>query len=230
MTALAEAIGILDGLDPSDVAGCLTTTKVPDAPTPADAFRALLDANGLDGSLVPITRREQLDFANACRSVEQRRGTGTNKGERVTVGEVLTNAAESVYQVTREVVDAQNRVIDHEKGMTLVFDPAKPADPIAVQMLDPSHQSALQHLADLIRARYFAMRGTLPGAKVRAILREMFKRMKATRWSSANSVWFVPAEHADKMRELLGAEVESAEVALSLVDQQLLAMWARVKK
>jgi hypothetical protein len=311
MTALADAKHQLDGIDPDLVAGFITTTKVPDIPTPADTFRRLLDQEGLDGSLVPNKRREADDFANACRAVETRRGKAA-KGERVAVGEVLTNQAESIYQITREVVDAQNKVIDHEKAMKVVLDNARPTDPLRFELLDPSHEHALKPLEDQIRARFFALRGTLPGAKVRAILRELFKQMNATRWSSANSVWFVAPQHADKleaiervlagaygadaefdlgpilntkavrerikgkvgqhvsadatklmadiaeklqgdgdvrpgtfelvngrarelrehadqMRELLGVEVETADEALKLVDQQLLAMWGRVK-
>lgn len=200
MTALADAVGILAELDPADVAGCLTSTKVPDQPTPADAFRTRLIAEGFDGSLVPAKRREALDFANACRSIETRRGAA--KGERVAVGEVLTNSTETVYQITREIVDAQNRVIDHAKGMRVVLRPdaaLTATDPITTSLFDDSHALSLKHLEDQIRARYFALRGTLPGAKVRAILRELFKGMSATRWSSANSVWFVPTEHATKL-------------------------------
>lgn len=202
MTALSDAVSILDGLDPEHVAGCLTTSKVPDAVTDLEGFRTLMQANGLDDSLVPPKRREVDDFAFACRSVETRRGK-VLKGERVSVGEVVTNAAESVYQITHEQVDAQNRVINHPKAMRVVYDKTQsPADPIRVEPMEPSHYEALKHLEDAIRARFFALRGTLPGSKVRAILRELFKQMNATRWSSANSVWFVPKEHAGTLEAI----------------------------
>jgi hypothetical protein len=202
--ALTEALEILEGLDPAHVAGTLTNTRVPDAPVNLEQLRALMTAEGLDTSMLPAPKTPRPaahDFALACRAVETRRGKRGRTGERVAVGEVVTNASESVYQITREVVDETNRVIDHKKGMRVVLakQQTTSADPISVEPFAQEHYDHLRHLEAEIRLRFDALRGTVPGSKVRAILREQFRRMHATRWSTTNSVWFVPLEHAGEL-------------------------------
>lgn len=194
---LTQTLEILEGLDPADVAGLLTNTRVPDAPCDVEQLRSLMLAEGLDTSALPAPAKPRpavFDFAIACRSVETKRGKRGRRGERVAVGEVVTNDAESVYQVTRELVDADNRVIDHEKGMRVVYDKAMQPDPIRVEPFALEHYEVLKHLEDEIRMRFFALRGTIPGSKVREIVRKQFKAMSATRWSTTNSVWFAPTE------------------------------------
>lgn len=194
---LSQAIEILEGLDPADIAGTLTNTRVPDAPCDVEQLRALMLAEGLDTSALPAPAKPRspvLDFQIACRSVETKRGRSV-KGERVNVGEVVTNDAESVYQITRELVDADNRVIDHKKGMRVVYDKTQ-ADPIHVEPFAQEHYEHLKHLEADIRARFMSLRGTIPGSKVREIVRKQFKAIGATRWSSTNSVWFAAIEHA----------------------------------
>src|SRR4051812_17851546 len=184
--ALTQALEILEGLDPAHVAGTLTNTRVPDAPVNLEQLRALMTAEGLDTTMLPAPktpRAPALDFALACRAVETRRGKRGRTGERVAVGEVVTNATESVYQITREVVDEANRVIDHKKGMRVVYvKDVLATDPIHVEPFAQEHYEHLKHLEAEIRLRFDALRGTIPGSKIRAILREQFRRMQATRW------------------------------------------------
>lgn len=200
MTAtFTQALEILEGLDPADVAGLLSNTRVPDSPCDVEQLRSLMTAEGLDTSMLPkvkTPRSPVFDFAIACRSVETKRGKRGRTGERVAVGEVVTNGDESVYQVTRELVDTQNRVIDHRKGMRVVYDKAfADSDPIRVEPFTAEHYDSIKHLEDEIRARFMALRGTIPGSKVREIVRKQFRLLGATRWSTTNSVWFVPTEH-----------------------------------
>lgn len=201
MTTVQEVRDALAGLDPAHVAGLLTMTRVPDAPTDLEQLRALMAAEGLDTSGLPAKRSATFDFSLACRAVESKRGRA-RKGERVTVGEVVTNDAESVYQVTAEEVDEANRVINHPKAMRMVFDKAFPTDPIRVEPIDPAHYEALRHLESEIRLRYAALRGTVPGSKLREIVRDEFKAMNATRWSTGSSAWFVPKEHNERLRSI----------------------------
>jgi ElaB/YqjD/DUF883 family membrane-anchored ribosome-binding protein len=204
MTTLTEVLDFLEGLDPADCAGTLTTISSPDTPVPLDKLRVLMQVNGLDDTLVPPKRAEVFDFANACRSVETKRGK--TKGERVSVGEVVTNGVESVYQVTREQVDEQGRKIDHPKAMRVVYDKGYAAqagvDPIRVEPMEADHYQALAHLEAEIRVRFSALRGTVPGSKVRAIVRELMRRMNATRWSRSQSIWFAPIERSSDLHAI----------------------------
>lgn len=201
MTAVMEARNALAGLDPAHVSGLLTTTRIPDAPIELEKLRALMAAEGLDTSGLPAKRSRVHDFSLACRAVESKRGR-VRKGERVTVGEAVANASESVYQITREEVDEDNRVIHHPKAMRMVYDKSAAGDPIRVEPLDPTHYEALKHLEHEVRLRFSALNGTLPGPKVRELVRDQFKAMNATRWSSGSSVWFVPKEHNDRLHAL----------------------------
>jgi hypothetical protein len=187
-------------------AGVLVTTSVPDRPIDGEYLRALLKQRGLDDSLVPESKKisEVHAFQNACRSVETRRGASA-KGKRTTVavGEVVTNGAESVYQITAEVRDEVNRVIEHPKAMRIVYDKAFAGpgnDPIHVEELDPNYAQALKPLADQIQLRFDALRGRLQGAKVREILRAQFRTMFAPRW--ANATYFVDLAHVDKLEAM----------------------------
>src|SRR4051812_13034556 len=110
----------LRDVPPELCAGVLVTTSVPDRPIDPEQLRKLLLAHNLDDALVPERKKisEVHAFQNACRSVETRRGSKA-KGSTTTVavGEVVTNATESVYQITAEVRDEQMLVIEHPKAM-----------------------------------------------------------------------------------------------------------------
>jgi hypothetical protein len=217
MAALGATIDTLQDVPGDLIAGVLVTTSVPDRAIDGEVLRALLKARGLDDSLVPEPKRisEVHAFQNACRSVESRRGASA-KGTRTTVavGEVVTNGAESVYQITAEVRDAGNRVIEHPKAMRIVYDKSLAGHaPITVEALEVNYAEALKPLADKIQLTFDALRGRLQGAKVREILRAQFRAMHAPRW--ANSVYFVDIKHmaalesmASVLAELYGGDAK----------------------
>src|SRR3954465_7404954 len=172
-------------------AGVLVTTSVPDRAVDGEQLRTLLLAHGLDDQLVPERKKinEVHAFQNACRSVETRRGSkAKGRTTTVAVGEVVTNATESVYQITAEVRDEKELVIEHPKAMRIRYQKAHAAA-IVVDDLEPAYAEALRPLADMIQLRFDAMRGRLTGAKVREILRAQFRGMHAPRW--ANATYFV---------------------------------------
>lgn len=184
-------------------AGVLVTTSVPDRAIDGEHLRRLLLAHGLDDNLVPEPKKisEVHAFQNACRSVETRRGAAS-RGKRTTVavGEVVTNATESVYQITAEVRDETNLVIEHPKAMRIRYIKARPQDPITVDPLDAAYAEALKPLADVIQLKFDALRGRLTGAKVREILRAQFKGMHAPRW--ANATYFVDLRHVGALESM----------------------------
>jgi hypothetical protein len=198
MPGLMELAGTLGTIPEEYIAGTLTTTSVPDRSIDSEQLRQLLTQHGLDSSLVPAKRPEVFDFQNACRSVETRRGVRAPKGHRtqITVGEVVTNSAESVYQITAEVRDETNRVIEHPKGMRVVYDKAVAQNPIRVEPLE-AFATMDPDLEARVRAHFDTHRGKLPGAKVREILRTLFRSINATVWSKG--VWFVGIQHASTL-------------------------------
>jgi hypothetical protein len=185
-------------------AGVLVTTSVPDRAIDGEQLRTLLLAHGLDDSLVPEPKKisEVHAFQNACRSVETRRGSkAKGRTTTVAVGEVVTNATESVYQITAEVRDETNLVIEHPKAMRIRYTKALAGGaPISVEGLEPHYAEALKPLADVIQLKFDAMRGRLTGAKVREILRAQFRDMHAPRW--ANAQYFVDLRHVNTIEAL----------------------------
>ncbi len=186
-------------------AGVLVTTSVPDRAIDGERLRKLLLANGLSDALVPEAKNisEVHAFQNACRSVETRRGSkAKGRTTTVAVGEVVTNSTESVYQITAEVRDEQQLVIEHPKAMRIRYkkDRAQTGAAIVVDALDAQYAEALRPLADMIQLRFDALRGRLTGAKVREILRAQFREMHAPRW--ANATYFVDLKHVDRLEAM----------------------------
>jgi hypothetical protein len=131
-------------------------------------------------------------FRSACRSVETRRHTAATKRVEVKVDEVLHNAKECVYQITRLVRDEANAVIEHPKAMTLAFDKA----------LGKTHRARARGLRRAPRARGrdpHALQGEHQddpaqgdprrGARAAAELGAQNLRRKS------GGVYFVPAEY-----------------------------------
>lgn len=208
MPTIDEVKLALENLDPTLVAGVLANTRIPDQPIDGNHLAQELTARGLNGAVVPKTRNELFDFQNACRSVATKRGKNFTGGVRVEVGEVKSDATECVYQITHATVDKQNRVIDHAKEMRVVYSKSLAVngnDPIYVEIIDPTNTQTMNLIEQRVRAHFAAHKGKQPGAKVRAIVRDIFRSMDGTRWSSSNSVWFVPTEHAQKLGALQGA-------------------------
>jgi hypothetical protein len=185
-------------------AGVLVTTSVPDRAVDGEQLRTLLLAHGLDDQLVPERKKinEVHAFQNACRSVETRGSKAKGRTTTVAVGEVVTNATESVYQITAEVRDEANLVIEHPKAMRIRYkkDRVGAGNAIVVDDLDAQYAQALKPLADKIQLLFDAMRGRLTGAKVREILRAQFRGMHAPRW--ANATYFVDLRHVDRLESM----------------------------
>lgn len=202
MASLLELRKAYAELPPELRAGYLVGTSVPDRPVRPEALKSLLTREGLDPNVVPQKQPEVLAFRNACRSVETRRGRTEGKRQIVTVGEVLQNSAEAVYQITAEARDEANRVIEHRKGMRVVYDKARAGDPIVgddpirVEPIDdPQLYRSLSDLAHRIELTFQTQRGTVQGSKVREILRDAFAGMSGTRWAKTTSLWFIAPQH-----------------------------------
>jgi hypothetical protein len=216
-------------------AGFLVSTGVGDAPIDGAILKKAMLAEGLPTAMIPDVPSEVDAFMRACASVATKREKLTT---RVTVGRVKEDVTECVYQLTVEAVDKANRVIDHPRAMLAVYDKAaatgrsirfEATASAKYDGLDPENALRLQ---SAIHVHFDAHRGRLPGSKVRAILRQSFRSMHATRWSTTNSVFFVPPEHEgaiDAMRRILTAvygtafEYDKAELAGTKANMQTIA-------
>lgn len=190
----ATVMAAAGGQIPQDaLLGNLVLRRVPDASVEVGLARALMQQHGLDPALIPEAPKPVHVFGRACRAVETRRPKQQAKThrEQVDVREVVTNSAESVYQITRVLVDEANRQVDHPKAMRVVHSPDV-VRPIHVEPIDPDHYEALAALEGRIRDYYTANLGRVPGAKLREIVRKLLRDSKAVSYGSAAD--FVPME------------------------------------
>jgi uncharacterized protein DUF6744 len=200
MAPLSELVAVPDGtVEQKHLLGTLQLSRVPDTAVETNLARTLMLREGLDPDLIPAEPKPVHVFGRACRAVETRRtavGSKT-KREQIDVREVLTNSAESIYQVTRVVVDEANKVIDHPKAMRVVFDPSPRT--IRAEPLEASHYEALRGLEDRIRDFYIDNQHKITGAKVREVMRKVLRDCHATPWCGA---YFTPIEYQGRMQAL----------------------------
>lgn len=187
------------------ILGWYAVSSIPDAGVSAAKLRRAWIAAGFDPKVVPKQRKAVHAFQVACRSVETRRQSTTTNGDtlrtvEVRVDEVLENAAECVYQVTLLVRDEANRVIEHPKGMRIVF--TKDEQTITTEPLDRDGYEALvgSHVEESIREHFEANSNKVPGAKVREAVRKTLEGVNST--IIARKMYFIPKGGRGQMEDL----------------------------
>ena len=147
--------------------------------------------HGLDPNDLPDVRSGLHNFQSACRSVETRRRNGA--GVEVKVDEVVNDATECVYQVTRMVRDKTLKVIEHPKAMTIAFD--KKLETIAVRELED--YQTLRGLEDAIRTHFSKNAKAIPGQKIRNTVRSTLLKIGAQNLRrKAGGLYFVPHQYS----------------------------------
>lgn len=213
-TAVKNAVAVTPGgsVTPDMIAGYVTMFTIPDQPLPSLRVLRTFAKHDLDTNLLPPARREGDVFASACRSVETTGGKTTSAAHKlvVTVDAVMDDPSAIVYQIGRRVVDRSARVVEHEKAMRVTYDKtadaANPGDGMLFEPLDPAHYAALAPLEDEIRAHFAKHTSTVPGYKVRGVLRTYMGVMGATNLrGKAGGVYFVPARHKETIDGLTEA-------------------------
>jgi hypothetical protein len=194
-----------DTFDSKIHCGVLLVSRVADKTYDGDEFGRLWRAEGLDEGFLPAPPNSVHAFRNACRSVETRRAKDSGKRVEIKVDQAVRNGTECVYQLTRMVRDEQERVIEHEKELRVVYTAAKAqagVDPIEVDRFHSSElDTTLRAIEARIRARYDFDKGRIPGAKVRELLRDMYQQAQGIPWAGGK-VYFVPGDHVDLMERV----------------------------
>lgn len=182
-----KAVGDVDGLPEL---GKLVTYSMPDDPRSGTKLVRVWAKHGLNVDDLPDQRQGFHIFQSACRSVETRRRNG--KGVEIKVDEVMHDANECVYQITRMVRDEGERVIEHPKAMTIAFD--KSLDKITVRELEDYEM--LRGLEERIRDHYAKNAKSIPGQKIRNAVRDTLLKLGAQNMRrKAGGLYFVPATY-----------------------------------
>lgn len=183
----AVAVGDVDGLTEL---GKLVTYSMTDEPKNGPTLVRSWAKHGLDVNDLPDQRSGLHIFQSACRSVETRRKGGT--GVEIKVDEVVNDAAECVYQITRMVRDKGEKVIEHPKAMTIAFD--KKFDTISVRQLED--YNVLRGLEEQIREHYAKHGKAIPGQKIRNSVRSTLLNIGAQNVRrKAGGLYFVPKQY-----------------------------------
>ena len=184
-------VGVSDSIDAKDIIGRVTFFSMPDDNVQADRLVAAATQAGVDDKFLPDIRQPVHVFQSACASVASRAGNGNGRVE-VRSDEVENNAERCSYQITRVVWDLENRVIEHEKALRLEF--AKKDCSVRSERLD-HYDPALNDLEDRVREHYESNMTTIPGSKVRNMVRDTLVQLGAVNMRRrAGGVYFVPRD------------------------------------
>lgn len=191
------------------IMGWYAVSSIPDAGVSSTKLRREWIANGLNPDLIPKNRKAVHAFQVACRSVETRRRTTSENGNgtrstEIKVDEVLENQDECIYQVTRMVRDKENKDIEFTKTIQVIF--TKATEEITDRALDKGEYEALKHLTEAIRDHFDSNAKKVPGAKVRAAIRDEMQDVRAT--TIAKKMYFIPKGPGREVVESLTTVIE----------------------
>lgn len=180
---------VSEDIPETDLRGRITFFSMPDDPVPADDLVRAAAKHGLDDKYLPDLRLPVHVFQSACASVAQRTGNGNGRVE-VRSDEVENSADICSYQITRVVWDLDNHVIEHEKALRLEF--GKKDQTVRSVRLD-HFDPALNDLEDQVRDHYDANMTTIPGSKIRNMVRDVLQRCGGLNMRRrAGGVYLVP--------------------------------------
>lgn len=170
------------------IVGWLTMYSVPDRPVVGAKLLKLWAEKGLDPDMLPEARQPLHTFQTAVRSVETRRRTNGSTVE-IKVDEVVGTPHEWVYQVTLQVRDLEERIIEHPKGMRVIFD--RRTNDIKFDKLEGHH--LLSGVETRILDQFQALSNKVPASKVRNAVRAYLRELGATNLrKKAGGVYITP--------------------------------------
>lgn len=188
-TATRNLVAVSSEIPEENLRGYITFFSMPDDPVPADELIREALKNGLDDKYLPDLREPVHVFQSACASVASRNGNGHGRVE-VRSDEVENSPDQCSYQITRVVWDLDNHVIEHEKALRLEFSKKDQAvRSVRLDHFDP----ALEDLENQVREHYEANMSTIPGSKIRNMVRDVLRRCGGIGLRrNAGGVYFVP--------------------------------------
>lgn len=187
--------------------GYITWFSVPDESIGLKKLRMTLAAHGLPPSLAPKDTKAIDTFKRALRELEGRKHHDGIITE-TTVAKTVETVDDCVYQVTQLRRDLDERVIDYEKGMRVVFN--KRTEDIGFSMLGGVQRQVLLPLMEQIQDFYEKNGSKVTGARVRGVVRNYLKNEPdegrnleglsgENMRGKAGGVYFILAMHGDQL-------------------------------
>lgn len=192
--------------------GYITWFSVPDEAVSLRKLKMTLAAHGLPPTLAPTDTKAIHTFKRAMREQEGRKRVDGVIHETA-VAQVNETADDCVYQVSQLKRDLDERVIDYEKGMRVVFN--KSTEEIGFNVLGGVPRSELLPLMESIQDFYEKNSSKVTGARVRGVVRNYLKNEPdeprgveglsgENLRGKAGGVYFILAEHGLQLEALSG--------------------------
>jgi hypothetical protein len=153
--------------------GFITWFSIPQDPVKISALRKAWVLAGLDPTPLPRDQRAADVFKRAMRGQE---GRITNPDRTITqtdVVDVVNSEEEIVYQISRVVRDADNKVVDYPKALRAVF--SKAHETIAFKPLGGVSRDDVLPMMNGVQDYYDQNAKTVTGNKVRGIVRNFIQ-------------------------------------------------------
>lgn len=176
-----------------DLLGFLVMSTVPDRMIDYNAIGREWAREGLDSDLMPEPGTPLDTFGLACTAVQTKRVKGA--AEVILVQRASKDG--KTYQITRSVMDADNRVVEYPKAMTFDFDP----DQQTLRVTRREDYDALRALERRVRDNYKDFKTQIPGSKVRTAVRDTLRLLNATNYMG-KGIYLVPRDGLAKLEAL----------------------------
>jgi hypothetical protein len=192
--------------------GYITWFGVEDAPYDAAHLIAEFDRLGLNKALLPPPLRPDDAFEKASKEIDKFKydviGGST---ATIMIREVSRDSRQIVRQLTREIKNSSNKVLDYAKVGELVFYKAQARNGVVDMStaryratlnsnLSPSERDVLTGVVSLFDAAYVRYRDFHDGQKIRGILRNYLLHLNGVQMKP--SVYFVHAERVAELKRL----------------------------
>lgn len=210
--SLRQFMDTQGALPPECTLGYITWFAVEDAPYDAAHLEAEFDRLNLNKSMLPPPLRPDDAFEKATKEIDKFKydviGGST---ATIMIREVSRDSRQIVRQLTREIKDSSNKVLDYAKVGELVFYKAQTRNGVVdlasaryratlVNSLSPSERDVLTHVVSLFDAAYIRYRDFHDGQKIRGILRTYLLHLNGVQMKP--SVYFVHAERVEELKRL----------------------------
>lgn len=208
---LEGMVGIGGNAKDAQPLGYITWYSVPQGDVPIARLRKAWMLAGLDPKPLPKDQRAADIFRRAMRAQERRHKNPDGTTTQTDVKDVVENAEEIVYQVSRVVRDKDDKVVDFPKALQAIFN--KQEHDIFFKPLGGVDRSDVLPMMEEIQEFYEKKAKTVNEYKIRKIVRDFIRSDDVEQEGQiglggenlrgkAGGVYFVLAKYVDQLEGL----------------------------
>jgi hypothetical protein len=231
MTAYLDKHGDLPG---DILLGRIVLFTISDEPVKRDDIVKWFKSLNLNEEFVPPENKAQHAFEKATSETKDVYPMTKGREGHLMCRDVSRNTNTTRRQITREIKDGKNRVLDYHRAVDLQF--VKPSDPtdqggarlriqIDTEHLEHGEHTELKKVAEAIQTRYFRYLEFFDGMKLRAMVREYLKK-QLNAIEVKGGVYFVLHQYDEELARLsqlvsrLGGECQMSMIPIVNVERE----------